>query len=63
MVDNHTGVMNHGVVQLFTEPHPHRIPSYTSIQPKPPRLPKNMFIPVSSRGFVQVYIFTLVIGF
>lgn len=45
LVDNHTGVMNHGVVQLFTEPHPHRIPTYTSIQPAPPRLPKNMFIP------------------
>lgn len=58
LVDNHTGVMNHGVVQLFTEPHPHRIPTYTSIQPAPPRLPKNMFIPVSNGGLSR-FIFLL----
>ncbi|XP_062604872.1 WD repeat-containing protein 81-like isoform X2 [Saccostrea cucullata] len=44
LVDNHTSTLNHGVVQLFQEPHPHRIPASTSIKPTPPRLPKNMFI-------------------
>ena len=44
LVDNHTTVLNHGVVQLFQEPHPHRIPSHTACRATPPRLPKNMFI-------------------
>ncbi|XP_056021929.1 WD repeat-containing protein 81-like isoform X3 [Ostrea edulis] len=44
LVDNHTTVLNHGVVQLFQEPHPHRIPPATSMKPTAPRLPKNMFV-------------------
>ena len=26
LVDGHTGAQSHGVVQLFTSPHPHRLP-------------------------------------
>ncbi|XP_050406001.2 WD repeat-containing protein 81 [Patella vulgata] len=43
LVDNHKSISNHGVVQLFTEPHPHKLSTsqiYSSLHP--PKIPREV---------------------
>ncbi|CAG2226311.1 WDR81 [Mytilus edulis] len=42
LVDDHKNITNHGVVQLFTEPHPYRITKQLANKPEPPKIAKNV---------------------
>ncbi|XP_048259803.1 WD repeat-containing protein 81-like [Haliotis rufescens] len=42
LVDQHRSMSNHGVVQLFSQPHPHRLPLATVFQKHPPKVTRNM---------------------
>ena len=42
LVDDHKNVTNHGVVQLFIEPHPYRISKLQKNKAEPPKIAKNV---------------------
>lgn len=42
LVDDHKNVTNHGVVQLFIEPHPYRISKQHKNKAEPPKIAKNV---------------------
>jgi hypothetical protein len=42
LVDDHKNVTNHGVIQLFIEPHPYRISKLQKNKAEPPKIAKNV---------------------
>lgn len=54
LVDNHTGLTNSGVVQLFTQPHPQKIIPSPYWGKVPPRLRATSFINKTSKFFVKI---------